>query len=144
MLRNPPTLTIPQPVSPDKPLGILVLPAIGTGPLPRRTVPASAHLLAVGIVYSEGPYPSLGLKRDFNCLILAWDAGTNPVKYAAWMVWVGKNETRCAQDPLTLDPSQATPLHVAAIASLRSDSVPPVARWDWDDSRAFGQLRRQS
>jgi hypothetical protein len=92
-------------------------------------VPGDARLLTIGVVYSEGPYPDLGISRRYQCIVLLWSGGMAKAAYQAWMVPVA-DEGSCL-DANAL-PYSGYPLYVDLITPAPGDVVPSVARWDWD------------
>lgn len=113
------------------------------------TAPASEQTLekglAVGEVLAESSYVPLSIRPGFNCLFLRLKSpapgvvvGANPA-FEAWMVYVGQSSDAACRAPFaTLSPygpRQVPVTYVAAPSggSFTADSVPPVARWEWDE-----------
>jgi hypothetical protein len=106
--------------------------------------PADLRLAISGEVASMGNYPALGIQKGFNCLVVGWSdtqSALSRPSYMAWMVSVGIQD-HCNPDPThPFDPFQ---LNIVAVRRLFGhglptegdaagiDSVPTVARWDWD------------
>jgi hypothetical protein len=83
--------------------------------------------IAVGEVYAlDGAYGVLGIKPLFNCLFLY---GTHS-GLAARMVPVSGDEHKC----LTITAPLSEPGKILQVrrTPFPDDTVPPVARWDWD------------
>ena len=109
-----------------------------------RNPPTDLRLAISGEVASLGDYRALGIRRGFNCVVVGWrdsvDGHSSP-KYMAWMVYVGTRD-KCNPDPshpfdpfalkiVTVRPLFADSLPTEGDAA-GIDSVPTVARWDWD------------
>lgn len=109
-----------------------------------RNPPTGFRLAISGEVAATGNYPALGIQRGFNCVVVGWSdsqSGQARPRYMAWMVYVGV-EDKCNPDPSR--PFDPLALNIVAVRPLFGDglptegdaegmdSVPTVARWDWD------------
>ncbi|MEO8878866.1 MAG: hypothetical protein ABI446_00555 [Gemmatimonadaceae bacterium] len=102
--------------------------------------PATTRVTAIGFVWTPGNYPPLGMRGEFACIVLQWEGPVDPFKprnYHAWMVGVGPKQT--CNTPLDLPASSAFYLGAQELPTQKIgnelDSIPPVARWDWDAHR---------
>ena len=96
--------------------------------------------LSAAEIYSFGAaYRPLGIKRDFNCLLLRRSFVNGNAIWHAVMVAVGSDEPKCGSKFGPLAPGETvTPLEVRVMpnpAGMSSSDVPAVARWDWDRER---------
>ena len=96
-------------------------------------VATSGSPLAVGEIYAMGgDYPTLGVKKGFNCLFLYGKLNSlNGLE--AKVIPVAMDETKCAMigDPST---AMGTILEVHRHRFSDTSNVPDVARWDWDST----------
>lgn len=115
-----------------------------------RPRPTTTRVTSIGLVWTTGPYPRLGLPAGFACIVLQWEGpvGATPVSagtfsasnsrnYNAWIVPVSYQQS--CYEPLLLPASSAHRLGVLELPTYQKktgpDDIPPVSRWDWDARR---------
>lgn len=81
--------------------------------------------------YDGGVYDALKIQPSWNCLYLWRQRHTD--SWRAWMINQGLNN-KCS-DPVVIDPANAPPGELKVTPVLVKDSVPRVARWDWDANK---------
>ena len=93
-------------------------------PPSEESNPPGRRRAAATILNYDEAYEPLALQRGINCLYLVSNGGV----WTALMTHVTR-ESACA-DPIGT--TQTLPLQVTVMPGEPADSVPPVARWDWD------------
>ena len=99
----------------------------------EREVPSLTYAAAEIVNHSSDfAYAPLGIGPMFNCLYIFRRPGT---ALRAKMVHVGSTEKDCAA-PVNPDAIPGKELRVRETLKDKYDSsaIPPVARWDWDDT----------
>lgn len=94
-------------------------------PLPTTLTRGGMERAAATILNYGDPYEPLSIEKGFNCLYMVTANGV----WRAHIVRVS-SDSACIE-PMSNNPGGAD-LNVTVLAGPRGDSVPPVARWDWD------------
>lgn len=93
--------------------------------------PGDTAAVAAATIYSYGgTHRGLGIEPGFNCLYLAH-------RFAGWRAWMvprGPNDPNCDRFDGDINDSPNRRLHVVPRWGGGPSGVPPVARWDWDNT----------
>lgn len=102
--------TVPDPVVPQQ---------------PTRALLGGTERAAATILNYNDPYEPLSIEHGINCLYMVTSNGI-------WRAHIVKvwSDSACVR-PMSENAGGAD-LNVTVLAGPRGDSVPPVARWDWD------------
>ena len=109
-------------------------PDVATPPPPAIIVRTEM----VGIIYADGDYAPLGIKKGYDCLTFQWKVSLDatvpidPSALSAWVTPVGNTPNCSTVQPGANAPAQHA-LKVSTVMSTnRLYSIPQVSRWDWD------------